>query len=527
MAKYQVFSENEWIYPDTEIGCENKAELYAARNGDVCFQILTDYELKGNEKIETEFLLDGCTAEVMQLLKAKVTKNSAPDFEATDDYSLVKDFVTRKAPFEIYDVTKPINEGATVAQRAAFFIRINVDKNAPVGIFETTLKINFDSIQIEIPVSIKIHSVTIPSLHDAAFHMTNWIHFNDGYKKLRFLSTLYDVEEYSEEYYKILENTMLNLVDMRNDVLMLPKAKTICDNDGKIIGFDFTQVERTAKLALKCGFKYIMGGFVARWIKWDDSELYLLWGDFKTGVTTLEGFRQLKLYFEGVKKMIKDNGFDDCYWQCLVDEPQIPNALAYRALSGICRQILPGITINDPIEAVDIEGAVDIWVVKQAIYDKYIDQFRKLQDLGEQMWIYTCGYPAGKTMNRVMDLPLTASRLPMWMCYGYDAPGFLHFGYFLLNEDQYDVNFVAPRGRIFPAGNAHIVYKGPNGPWYSVRGHLQRLGAQDFELLNILGNRNKEKAKTLVNKLCRNFDDYESDANIFDSVRKQLLEELG
>ena len=29
--KYQVFSENEWIYPDTELTRANNAELYAPR----------------------------------------------------------------------------------------------------------------------------------------------------------------------------------------------------------------------------------------------------------------------------------------------------------------------------------------------------------------------------------------------------------------------------------------------------------------------------------------------------------------
>ena len=51
--RYQVFSDNEWIYPDTELveGRGLVAHLYAARGGDVCFQILTDLEMEGTEKI--------------------------------------------------------------------------------------------------------------------------------------------------------------------------------------------------------------------------------------------------------------------------------------------------------------------------------------------------------------------------------------------------------------------------------------------------------------------------------------------
>ncbi len=529
MIKFAVYSDNEWVYPDSELTAQNVAEVYAARNGDVCFQLLTDYELESGEKIEFEYSAKGITADVMQMLPILVTKNSAPDYSVTDDYELVKDFVTRKAPFYAYDITKPLDDGETKAGRAAFFVRLNVAAYTPVGVQDTVLKLTLGDKTVEIPVNIKVYSVVVPDLYDASYHMTNWIHFDDGVKKIS-LSNLYKKEEFSEEYYEILENTMLNLVDMRNDTLMIPFGKPIRDKDGKVVDFDFTQVERVGNMALACGFKYIMGGFIVLWKDWKDEEMYLQW-DNDVRCTSMEGFRQLKIYFAGVKKLIEDNGWEDCYWQCLVDEPQDANAMEYRALSAICRKCLPGIIINDPIESDKIQGAIDKWVVKQDVFDKRIDRYRELQAMGEEMWIYTCGFPSGKVMNRVIDLPLTASRLLMWMCYGYDAPGFLHFGYFLHNEDPFaDANYHASRGRIFPAGNAHIVYPGSKGPWYSVRGHAQRTGAQDFELLNILGNRGekeKAKAKELVNKLCRNFSDYETEASVFEAVRKELLEELG
>ena len=59
--------------------------------------------------------------------------------------------------------------------------------------------------------------------------------------------------------------------------------------------------------------------------------------------------------------------------QCLVDEPQFPNSLSYRALSGIARSRMPGVKIHDPVETTEIGGAIDVWAVKQAVYEKYID----------------------------------------------------------------------------------------------------------------------------------------------------------
>jgi hypothetical protein len=44
--KIQIFSENEWLYPDSEL--KKPADfinLDAARGSDVCFQVLTDQSI--------------------------------------------------------------------------------------------------------------------------------------------------------------------------------------------------------------------------------------------------------------------------------------------------------------------------------------------------------------------------------------------------------------------------------------------------------------------------------------------------
>lgn len=528
MCQYQVFSENEWIYPDTVITSKNQSTLFAARGSDVCFQVLTDYQLEKGDEICFSFACDGCCADVMQLLPATVVYNSSATYGVAEDYESVKHFVTRKAPFDVYDVTKPLDDGPTEPGRAAFSVRVNVASDAPTGCFECVLSIWFRGITLEIPVSLKIYRTVIPALKDATFHMTNWIHFRQFRRRVS-LADLYHVEEWTDRYVEILKEHLKNLVDMRNDFLMLPAGEPIYSEDGTVVDFDFSRVELVGNLALEYGFTTVMGGFPAEWIEWDKPELYLCW-DSEIEVTSIEGYRQLKIYFTRAWELVQKNGWESCYMQCLVDEPQFQSAAAYRALSGICRKCMPGIQINDPVETTDIAGALDIWVVKQAIYDSYREDFQRLQAMGEKIWIYTCGFPAGPTMNRVMDLPLTVSRLPFWMCHGYGATGFLHFGYDLhnpINQVRDNVNFQKPGARPFPPGNSFIIYPGNGKPWYSVRGHLQRLGTYDCELLNMLAKQNPGASKELVHQLCRSFDDYDPSARMLDSVRTKLLEYLG
>ena len=515
---YCVFSENEWVYPDSAIGTRKRAEVYAARGADGCFQILTDAVLKTGECVSATLERPGCSVQIYQLLEAHVSENSGVKTHTTTDYEAVKSFVTRKAPFDVYEVTKPLDIGAD-AGRAVFFVRVDVAADAPAGEGEHVLTVRFGDSVLEIPVLIKVYNVAVPALKDASFHMVNWIYFDT-------LAKHHNVEPYSDAYMKILRAYLENQLDMRNDYLMIPRGEPVRDADGKVIDFDFSNAIAVGNLALEMGFSCVMGGFPIVWLTWNAPELYLHW-DHEIEVTTLEGFRQLKLYFTRANEAIEKNGWRGRYQQCLMDEPQFPNAAAYRTVGAICRKCIPGIVINDPVEASNLGGGLDIWVVKQAVYEKYLEDFKALQAMGEEVWIYTCGFPANKVMNRVIDLPLTVSRLPMWMCYKYGCPGFLHWGYHCHNEEERRDTCYRVRDRKFPAGNAHVVYIGDDRPHYGVRGHSQRTGAQDYELLNLLGARDKEKALALVDKLCRTFDDYDPDAAKFDAVHRELLEALG
>ncbi|MBE6551784.1 MAG: DUF4091 domain-containing protein [Ruminococcaceae bacterium] len=522
--KYRIFSENDWVYPDSDIneGCQcGTAKLYAPRRSDVCFQILTDILLDGTESFSVSSTLGQCDVEVYQLLAATCKENSGPKTYTTLKYEDVSSFVTRKAPFDVYEVTKPLDKGELEEGRAAFYIRLNVPSDAVPGIHNGDITIKAGTNDITVPVELKIYNTTIPALKDANFHMINWLFYER-------LEDQYNTERRTEKYESVLRENLRNQLDMRNDYIMIPAGEPIRDESGKVVDFDFSFVEYVGNIALEEGFKYIMGGFVARFIKWDDPDNALLW-DKDVGCTTIEGYRQLKIYFTRAWECVTKNNWQNNYMQCLVDEPQFPNSLAYRALSGICRKNMPGVIINDPVETTDIAGAVDVWVVKQAVFEKHLENFQKLQSFGEEMWIYTCGFPAGSMMNRIVDLPLSASRLPMWMCCKYGCPGFLHWGYNAHKgeSERADVCSAVSATTHYPPGNAHVVYTGDGRPWYSVRGHLQRAGSYDAELLIRLGKKDHAKALELIEKCCRTFDDYEFSPEVIDKTRVEILEILG
>ena len=521
--RLNIFSENTWIYPDMTVeDGRGSAEVHVARGGMACFQVLTDVVCAGRTAVNIKWSdAPGIRPTIYQLLPVCVDRNSGAE-SLTGPYEAVAEFATRKAPFMVFDAMQEMDDGMAESGRLAFYVRIEADRLCAAGQRRITLEIGVGGEVADIGIDVCVHSATVPELAQARFGMVNWLN-------IREICRQHGVTADSTEFDGLLAAYIENELEMRNTQLQLPAGVPVRDESGKVIGFDFSLAAKVGNMALERGFQYVMGGFVARFEIWNEETHYLLW-DRSVSVASHEGYRQLKLYFTGAARAMMENGWEGRYMQTLVDEPQFPNSDHYRILSGICRKFLPGVPIHDPVESSRLDGALEIWDVKQAVYEKYFDEYQALQELGEEMWLYTCGFPAGKMMNRVMDLPLNASRLPMWLCVLYGCKGFLHWGYNVHTEKPFEITCYMPEpenpGIAYPAGNAHIVYPGKRGPLYSVRAQLQRAGAEDAELLMQLMDRDADRAKAIIRSVCRNFSDYTFDGNAVDAARKELLEAL-
>lgn len=515
---FRTLTENEWLFPTDTVGtpCE-QITLDAARNGNVAFQILTDEVLAAPARFTMTLSgANGVTVTPYRLAPVTVTKNSAPrgKMNTAACYEDVADFVTKKAPFEVYDITEDI--GDTLAEgHLAYYVRLSVSQDAPVGEQTVLLTLAADDATLTVKITLHVHKATVPALRDSELIVCNWIYpFH--------LVNSHGVEAYSEEYYKILRNYLLHLLDIRSNHFCLMGrwdfpvgGEPIRDESGKVVDFDFSIFERHLQIADEMGFTALYGPYIAHWVVWDDDNLFLLW-DRSVTVTEREGYRQLSIYFTRLREMIERNGWEKKYIQPLVDEPQVNNERPYRILASIFRRFLPGIPVHDPLETTDIGGAPDIWCVKQAIYEKYIDIYREYQAMGEKFTFYTCGYPAGDHMNRVLDLPLAVGRLAFWMCYRYDFAGFLHWGYHVYADRERTL-------RTGPAGNQNIVYPAGDTLHDTVRSHGQRAGAEDWELFALLRKHDAARADALIERGCRTFTDYERDGERVDAIRRDLL----
>ena len=522
LVKFNVYSESQWVYPDDVLGelNEDLLSLDVARGGNVLCQVLTDIEVEQGAPFT--FAVSGANGVAVtpyQLVVRNVPRNSGPQGKpnSTLDYELVKDFVTKQAPFDVYDITAPMDKVFPRGGRLGLAIRFTAACDIKAGVQNILITFNFSGNVLEVPVTLTVHKAIVPPMRDSKLAIVNWV-------MPKLIASDANTDRYTEEYYKQYEKLLESMVDIRNNHVSVVESwqravpdESIKDENGKIVDFDLSTLERSLQIAEKAGMTKLYGSYIAHFVQWNMPEVCLLWDwEHKHNAIDAEGYRQLKIYFKRVKEMVERNHWEEKYIQPLFDEPQFQNAENYRIFVGMVRQIYPGLIVHDPIEVDNIPGTADIWCVKNAIYEKFKESFQKQQADGQRMTWYACGAPAGYTMNRTIDLPLVVSRLCFWICHRYNFEGFLHWGYHVPSADPWAMH--AP-------GNTNLVYFMDGEYWHSIRSHAQRAGAEDWELLSIIKENNPEFVDKQVERACRTFDDYERDWKIVDALRKEVLNE--
>lgn len=515
MIQFSVWNDTEWLYPDSSHTEIKEACLHVPLGGHSGVQILGDFTA---EQIFAKFFWEnhaGPEVKLYQLLPVGVNENTSPTLMTTTDYESCRKFVTHKAPFDVFDALKPVDGSFFCEGRLAFYLCIEADSCQTPGTYSGVMEILIGKEKIMIPVHCTVHNVCIPALSEARLGMLNFFHYEG-------LSEQHQVVPGSEEYWNVFRNYVRAQIDMRCTHILLPPGKAVFQNDS-LIGFDFSDAERAGLIALEEGAVMLCGGHVAHWQAWDSSEYYPNW-DSATGITTPEGYLQMRLYFSQWAKVIEKNHWQECMTQALADEPQTHNDKTYRILASMFRKFLPGIPIIDAVETTNLGGGIDIWVPKQDTYEKWREDYEKLKNAGEEMWFYTCAFPAGPAMNRSMDLPLTVSRSVLWMGALYRLSGFLHWGFnYYIGQDIWHSACCPHKGALLPAGDAHIVYPGPGEPWRSMRFEAQRGGAEDYELLMQAMEISSAEVETLIRTVCTSFHTYSRSGADLSDARLKLI----
>ncbi|UKS29316.1 DUF4091 domain-containing protein [Paenibacillus sp. HWE-109] len=525
---YQIFSANEWLYPDQVINdsCDQRISLAVARGTRAGCQILIQGLAIGNNLIwsyhpSTKTASDQDNLiEVFRMKDVLVNENTGPQY-STIPVGTPADYVTRLAPFRVYDALQRIDQAFIVdSSTEALYVSWHIPSRITPGVYPGELHIQIDEHQIIIEVALEVFQATVPERETLA--ITNWFSNNNA-------ATYHGLELWSEDHWQMIRQYGEAMRRTRQTHFLVDLALVdVCDHAGTYT-FDFAKVQRYIELFLSLGFSGIEAGHLASRLGWDDPAFVLSYKP-EIQATSPAGYAFLAQFLPAWHQFLKINDWLELTIQHVADEPIQESASDFRILSSIVRKFMPGVKLIEAMIYPHIEGSIDIWVPTNEGFDKHQEHFEHLKRLGETVWFYTCWNPGGHYLNRFLDLALLKTRYLHWGNYKYGLQGYLHWGFNMYLEDQNPFEltcpFLAPgvHAKRVPAGDTHIVYPGSDGPLLSMRLEAMRAGVEDYELFQLLAEVNKPLADEIIQACMTSFTEVNTDSVNFEDVYRRLLE---
>lgn len=467
-----------------------------------------------------------CTADVpdarwYRLLDVPVERNTGPVSFVETAESGENPYVTRRAPFRVFDALAPLADATPVdAPTLALYLQIPVAADAPAGAREITLRVQAGDAAVTLRVQAQVYPVTIPPVGCASFPYTNWF-------TLTGMATRHGLAPWSEAHWAMIARYAALMAHGRQNTFWVTQGDVFSMETGRPV-LDGARLRRLVQVFTDAGLYYIEGGhFGGRTGDWLSTTFSI--GLTKSLATSAQGNADIHAIAVQLMAEITANGWRDRWLQHVADEPIPENAADYRIFLGMVRKYMPGVPILDATMCPELVGSVDIWCPQVQEYQHHQDQFAAARAVGDRVWCYTCCSPGGPWLNRLLDMELLRPTLFGWAAAHFGLDGYLHWGlnHYSPEQDPFQQNVVAwGSENSLPAGDTHIVYPGTDGPWSSIRLEAQREGCEDYELLRRLQARDAAAAAAVIAPAFRAFDDYTRDAAQFRAARRALLQAL-
>lgn len=427
--------------------------------------------------------------------------------------------VIRAAPFRVFDIMQPVHgtvcpEAATTALR----LHLPIGLDARPGLREFALRIDCGGASCTLALGVRVHSAAIPPAGRETLPYTNWF----GYAHI---ARHHGLKLWSEPYWRMLRQYAdLMYRGRQNSVLVYNDDVFRMTRRGPVL--DRQRLRRIVKVFTDAGLHYIEGSWVAGRKEWTAPTFEAALS--KAPATAPAGYATVEAICRQLREEIQANGWRDRWLQHVADEPIPPCASEYRILCGIVRKLMPGVPILDAIQDPALVGSVDLWCPQVQEYEQNREAYDRVRALGDKVWCYTCCFPGGPWLNRLLDQELLRPALIGWGVALHRLDGFLHWG---LNWWQDDVRKTTSRPRPdgkpganrLPPGDTHIIYPGADGPLSGLRFEAHREGFEDHELLRRLRRQNPRAAAAVLRMAIRGFGNYTTDIGRFRAARRALL----
>jgi len=517
----------EFLFPDSVVSKKpcRSAALDVARAGTVAVHVLLN-DLDVGEAIRVT-IRDARGAIVrsakwFRLVDVPVEANTGPVGFA-EKKGEHNPYVIRRAPFRVYDAMAPAS-GTIRAAASTMALRLNlpVPANARAGDRVYAVQVKHKREQEDLTVRVQVHRAAIPPIGRNSWPYTNWFSYDA-------MATRHGHKPQSEGHWRVIHKNAELMARGRQNTFRIPLAEIFTKAAGGPV-LNRERLRRIVKTFTKAGLYYIEGGHVGGRSggEWGAST-FDIGLDSRLRATSAEGNVFLAGILKQLMEEIERNGWRERWIQHVVDEPSARNAADYRILVGMVRKYMPGIPILDATMNTDLAGSVDMWCPQCQEYQRHREKLEAQRATGDKIWFYTCCFPGGPWLNRFLDQELLRPLLFGWAGALYGLDGYLHYGlnHYLSDQHPFEKTLVkAGEDNWLPPGDGHVIYPGPKEPWSGLRFEAQREGIEDLELLRLLQKRDPGRARSIVRRVIRAFDDYTKDVKVLRRARRDLLKAL-
>lgn len=384
---------------------------------------------------------------------------------------------------------------------------------------------------------VRVFAATVPERR--SLKITNWMNLGD--KTAR---QFYGFPQFSEDWWTLVGNVAKVLADHRQNVIYTPLLDLIrARAEGDRLAYDFSNFDRWVETFQRAGvIGTIEGSHLLDRDGSYDAPLIIHTRQLANGQVAemrlppddarVEKF--LTGFLSALDAHLTLKGWKPIYLQHILDEPHGAEPPYYARFGELVRRSLPGVSTMDAMDAAtmseELKRNCDVWVPQLGQFDGQMKLIGDRIRSGSEVWFYTCLFPTQRYLNRMIDYPLLKVRLLHWLNYRYGLAGYLHWGgnYWTPEPVNDTQPVIDANTELLPAGDAFIVYPDAQrkSVFSSIRLEAMREGIEDYELLQLLKERNPGEAERLARAAIAHFTEYVRDPAAFRRIHRSLLEAL-
>jgi Domain of unknown function (DUF4091) len=501
--EFKVVSSLAKIYPSAGTTSDFLPDVHSAFIGEEYSFQIAFRRTSGSNPSEILFSVDEATRKFITLSEVV---NVPCDLAAFDDHD---PFYDSDIPGLYPDLLKPLAENRLLIEDLSWHsiwvdFKVESPQDARSHQVHLAIRDTFDEALFTCELEIEILRAQLPPLD---IIQTHWFHC-DG------LATYYDLEVFSEEHWKVIENFLLAARRLSCTAILTPIWTPPLDTEigryrkptqlleiervGDSYTFDFSSLQRWIALAKKLGFSYLeIPHLFSQWGAAFAPAVYLgkpgieppIFG-WHTSSTSPEYRNFLdQLLPQLIDFLSKEWDLNRIIFH-ISDEPHGPDQLiSYKAAKNVVENHLSGFMVIDALSDFDLyrNKVVNFPVIANDAIEPF------LQAHIENFMVYYCVAQNKKVSNRFFSLPSYRNRVIGHQLFTFKAKGFLHWGFNFYNS-KLSINSIDPfedttASGAFPGGDSFLVYPGPNGqPRESIRFKVLTQAFNDFRAFTELAN---------------------------------------